>query len=321
MSRGLLWGLPPIPAKPLTRHHEIVVDHLRGSSNDPTGTTLESVVASRRLSSAPDIPPADDLARVELFGLPFVDAGSVEVIADHLLRTAGNVGGSLAPLVVTPNVDFLVNLGRPGGDEVRSSIRRARWILPDGQPIVIASRLLRRPLSARLAGSSLFAVLWPRLADAGDPVLVVASSEEVARRLRAEHPGATIVVAPRLPADESEAFTSFARSSLSAVGADTPRFVISCIGHPRDLRLLSAILALWDGEEGTVPIAIGCGGAAEMHVGLRRRAPEWVQRMGMEWFFRFCQEPRRLFRRYFLDGLRFVPLVLSEARRLRRDER
>jgi N-acetylglucosaminyldiphosphoundecaprenol N-acetyl-beta-D-mannosaminyltransferase len=298
-----------------------VVEISPGSMKGSAADTVTSVAVPQHPGNSPEILPSDGLARVELFDLAFVDAPSVEVIASHLLAAAGSASAGAAPLVVTPNVDFLVNLDRQGGDEVRNLLGRARWILPDGQPIVAASRLLGRPLSARLAGSTLFAVLWPQLVRDGASVLVVASTEEVARRLRVEHESATVVVAPRLAADDSDGVDAFAASCLSLVGPDAPRFVISCIGHPRDLRLLTAILDRWDERRGPLPIAFGCGAAAEMYVGLRRRAPRWMQAIGMEWFFRFCQEPRRLFRRYFVDGVRFLPMVLAEARRARTGRR
>ena len=58
-----------------------------------------------------------------------------------------------------------------------------------------------------------------------------------------------------------------------------------------------------------------------MLLGLKKQAPRWVQRAGLEWFFRFVQEPRRLFRRYFIDDVAFFPLVWREWRRVRRAAR
>ena len=61
-----------------------------------------------------------------------------------------------------------------------------------------------------------------------------------------------------------------------------------------------------------VNIAIGVGGAFEVTAGLIKRAPSWMQRSGLEWFYRFSQEPRRLFRRYFVEAPRFIPLIVMQ---------
>ncbi|MBX2894998.1 MAG: WecB/TagA/CpsF family glycosyltransferase [Cyclobacteriaceae bacterium] len=61
-----------------------------------------------------------------------------------------------------------------------------------------------------------------------------------------------------------------------------------------------------------VNIAIGVGGAFEVTAGLIKRAPGWMQRSGLEWFFRFLQEPRRLFKRYFVEAPQFIPLLFLQ---------
>ena len=61
-----------------------------------------------------------------------------------------------------------------------------------------------------------------------------------------------------------------------------------------------------------VPFAMGVGGSFDVMAGMVRRAPRWMQRAGLEWFYRFLQEPRRMFRRYFLEDTRFFWLLLKE---------
>ncbi len=59
-------------------------------------------------------------------------------------------------------------------------------------------------------------------------------------------------------------------------------------------------------------MAIGIGGAFEVAAGMIRRAPLWMQKSGLEWFFRFLQEPKRMFKRYFVEAPVFIPLVLKQ---------
>ena len=60
-----------------------------------------------------------------------------------------------------------------------------------------------------------------------------------------------------------------------------------------------------------VPYAMGVGGTFDAVTGKVKRAPRWMQRTGLEWFYRFIQEPRRMFRRYFVTDMAFVGMLLS----------
>ena len=61
-----------------------------------------------------------------------------------------------------------------------------------------------------------------------------------------------------------------------------------------------------------IPVVAGIGAAFDFHSGNLSRAPMWVQKIKMEWFYRFCQEPTRLFERYFIGGFSFLFSVLSQ---------
>ena len=58
-------------------------------------------------------------------------------------------------------------------------------------------------------------------------------------------------------------------------------------------------------------LMIGVGAAFDYESGNIKRAPMWMQKSGLEWFFRFAQEPKRLFKRYFVDDMQIFPLVLK----------
>ena len=60
------------------------------------------------------------------------------------------------------------------------------------------------------------------------------------------------------------------------------------------------------------PVLIGVGAAFDFHAGLKRQAPRWMQRSGLEWLFRLATEPRRLWRRYLVNNPAFVWLTLLQ---------
>lgn len=260
-----------------------------------------------------------------MFGLRFTDEASVTPIADAVMADLAGRGdpdpASPPGLrgVVTPNVDIVVQLDAHPTPAVAAVYRDARFVLPDGQPLVLLSRLLDTPLRARLTGSDLFAELWARVVAAQLPVLVVAASEELRGRFVAEHPGATVVVAPQLDPTGGAELARFVRDLLGPHLGEVP-LVLLGLGHPRDALMMSEIVVA-SGGPSEAPFVCCLGGSAEMYFGLRRRAPEWVQRSSLEWLFRLVQEPRRLAHRYLVRDRRFFALAFGELRAARRRRR
>ena len=65
------------------------------------------------------------------------------------------------------------------------------------------------------------------------------------------------------------------------------------------------------------PVMVGVGAAFDFHAGLKRQAPRWVGRIGMEWFYRLCTEPRRLWKRYLVNNPKFCWFMLLQSLGLR----
>ena len=259
----------------------------------------------------------DGLARVELFGLDFVDDTSIERVADLVLeRTPAEVEGH--PVVVTPNTDLLLQVQSTPDTRIREFFSKAWCVLPDGQPIVWASRLLGAPLRFRLTGSDLFAHLWPRLVRASVPVFVLAPSAAVASGLEASNPAAATLVAPMIDLAVRSDLVELATQCVAEITAIVAQVVILSLGHPKDVMIADEILQQLEATSTALPFILCLGGSAEMYLGIRKRAPHWVQRCSAEWLYRFAQEPRRLFHRYFVRDIGFIPLVWREYRAKRR---
>lgn len=257
----------------------------------------------------------DALERAALFGLEFVDAASVDEVIEVLLEASTRPcpDHDRPPVVITPNVDHLVRRSRGLDASAVELAERARYVLPDGAPIVWASHLLGQPLQARLAGSDLVASFWPRIVLDRRRAFVVASSKEIARAVQADAPTVTSVEAPILGAPGTPPFDEFVDLCVDVAAAHGSEFVFVTIGHPKQNDVIREILARWPADR-PIPTFLAVGASFEMYLGLVKRAPNFVQRIGMEWFFRFVQEPRRLFRRYFIDDVAFFALVFREWR-------
>jgi N-acetylglucosaminyldiphosphoundecaprenol N-acetyl-beta-D-mannosaminyltransferase len=222
------------------------------------------------------------------------------------------------PLVVTPNVDQIVRFSRPENSALLAAARRARYALPDGQPIVWSSRLAGRPLSQRLTGSTLFPLLWNQLIREGAPTVLVAPSDDVAEGLRAEHPAAVTIVPPFFETTDEHTLKGVVEDCVTEVRGVGARHLFVGIGFPKQEKVALGVLQAFEDLDEKAPVVLLVGAALSMHLGLERRAPAWVQRLGVEFLFRFVQEPRRLFRRYFVTDLAFLPIMVREVCAARR---
>ncbi len=266
------------------------------------------------------------LDRQQVFGLDFVvnDDPAHTRVVDALLAhcpssCAGDaLGDDLLPLVVTPNVGLLVKLRRDDWAEDLESFRRAAFVVADGAPVVAVANRLDRHLGVRTPGSDLFPLIWRRARNDELPVTVVAPTDIVAKRLHEEHPDARVLVAPRFDPDDEVALAAFADEvgTLTRLGDAAPVAIFS-IGNPVQTRLARLLLDSWP-TSAPKPLVCCFGASAELYLGIVPRAPEWFQRHGMEWVYRFGKEPKRLFRRYFVDDVAFLRIAFDEYRKTRR---
>jgi N-acetylglucosaminyldiphosphoundecaprenol N-acetyl-beta-D-mannosaminyltransferase len=311
-------------AGPLIRDADRAVDDM-GLVGPSARRTLGTATPARTIGSV--VIPAYDEAKViaqraqtrRLFGLEFVDDVSVDATVERLLGPQASE--EREPIVFTPNVDTVVRLGELEPSGVAHRLRNARYILPDGQPIVWASRLLKQPLRSRLAGSDLVPPLWRRIVAEGRTAMVVASCEEVAESLRSEFPSLAVYVPELFDAADPVALADVVHATADVLDSADPEFVFLGISYPKQQLLAFALIDRLRQQGRRVPVFMCIGGAFDMYVGRTPRAPAWVQRAGAEWFFRFLLEPRRLFHRYFVEDVRFLSIVGRELLAARADRR
>ena len=205
---------------------------------------------------------------------------------------------------VVVNVDKLVKASRDA--ELRQIINDCALINVDGMPVVWASRLLGKPLKARVAGVDLFEALMQRASAKNWRVFLLGAREEVVSGVKSiyetKYPG--LVVAGYRngywKADEEAAVVE----QVKAAQAD---LLFVAISSPKKEQFLGQYQA-----EMKIPFAMGVGGTFDVAVGRVKRAPLWMQNNGLEWFYRFLQEPRRMFKRYFVDDMAFFWLLVKE---------
>ncbi|HTR70953.1 MAG TPA: WecB/TagA/CpsF family glycosyltransferase [Mycobacteriales bacterium] len=187
------------------------------------------------------------------------------------------------------------------------SVTGADMVLADGQSVVWASRILRRPLPERVAGIDLFVDLLAAAERIGVGVYFLGATDEVLdrmlERVRADYPALSISGAHNGYFDLATEGAGVAEE-IKRTGA---RMLFVGMTSPRK----EIFLAEHGDATGTV-LRHGVGGSFDVLAGLTKRAPAWVQRVGLEWLYRLLQEPRRLFRRYAVTNTVYIGLVAHE---------
>ncbi len=182
-------------------------------------------------------------------------------------------------------------------------VDRAALIVADGQPLIWCSHWLGRALPERVTGLHLVDAICERAAREGKRVYLLGATEDVvakaAQRLRARF--------VNLQVDFANGYFTKAEAPMRAdhIRASGAKILFVGMGVPRQENFLEE---QWDRLG--VGMAIGVGGSFDVLAGLRRGAPTWVEKLGIEWVFRLIQEPRRLFLRYLVTNTQFVWLIL-----------
>jgi N-acetylglucosaminyldiphosphoundecaprenol N-acetyl-beta-D-mannosaminyltransferase len=215
--------------------------------------------------------------------------------------------------VTTVNLDFVSNAVTDV--DLLKLLQRAALNIPDGMPIVWGAKALGSPLRARVTGVNLVDSLARRAA-AGDITMYLFGAapgvaEEAARRLRVRHPGATVMHGTSGPHFSN--VEDMDPALLVEIRRARPDVLCVALGNPKQEWWIEHY-----GPELDVPVLIGVGGTFDLIVGRRRRAPDWLQRSGLEWLARTVQEPVRLGPRYLRDAIVCFPRFAAQLWQQRR---
>jgi N-acetylglucosaminyldiphosphoundecaprenol N-acetyl-beta-D-mannosaminyltransferase len=189
---------------------------------------------------------------------------------------------------------------------LQSFVDAAAISVADGQPLVWYSRLKKNRLPERVTGVDLVERLCADSVRHGWGVYFLGARDavvrETARRMTERHPGLTVSGLADGYFGPEEASKRALRIRESGA-----RILIVGMGVPRQENFLQDH---W--EQLGVNLAVPVGGSFEVLAGRKKRAPAMIQRIGLEWMFRLCQEPGRLWKRYLTTNTRFLFLVIGE---------
>lgn len=211
--------------------------------------------------------------------------------------------------VLTPNVDHVVKVQ---SDKLFKEIYdNASLVLADGMPLIWASKLLKKPLKEKVSGSDIFPLICEKAASNNLKVYFLGGEKGVAKKASANlkkiYPQLKVVEA-YCPPFGFEKDSNEVQAIIDSIDSKKPDIVFVGLGAPKQEKWIYENIDIMDVKA----VYLGIGASFDFIAGTKQRSPSIISNVGLEWFWRFCQEPRRLFKRYFIEDSQFILLVIKE---------
>lgn len=220
-----------------------------------------------------------------------------EVLDEHVSnRTPG--------YMMSLNLDILIRADKD--PEFHAALEGANLILMDSAPLMKIARNRGVHCVEKLSGSDLMPRICEFAASKGYSCAIVGGMpgvpEKAAAALSAQYPGLIFKgsISPEYGFEKDSAKLEMLLSQVAALKAD---ILFLCLGEPKSGLLTKHYL-----DDFGVSFVFNVGAAVDFAAGNVDRAPKWMQDHSLEWFYRFMKEPKRLFRRYFVDSWHFLSI-------------
>ena len=229
-------------------------------------------------------------------------------MCEVLERAESMIALGLPSQIITANVDQLVGNRKDQG--LQAVYRQAALVVADGVPLLWAARFLKTPLRERVNGTDLMERICALAARKGFSVFLFGgpqgTADLAAGCLKARFPGLRIAGSyfPFYGFENQPAETEKIRCLLKET---KPAILFVSLGYPKGVG--------WIGQNqaaGGIPLAVEVGSSFKYIAGEMRRAPRWMQKRGLEWFWRLVHEPGRLWKRYLIRDLIFFYYLLRQ---------
>ena len=234
--------------------------------------------------------------RLNILGVG-VDTLNMSQATDFLMNAMETDG---LTSVYTPNSEIILHAYKnPDYAEV---LNRAGLVTPDGIGVVYASKILKRPLPQRVSGFDLANELLKKAAPLGKTLYLFGGkpgiAEKASEKIKELYPGINIVgISDGYFDEEKEA------KIIADINEKHPDILFVCLGFPKQERWIDAHSDL------NAKVAMGIGGSLDVFAGEVKRAPEFFQKFGLEWFYRLIKQPSRFIRMLALPKFGFTVLL------------
>ena len=206
-------------------------------------------------------------------------------------------------VLVTPNLDHLIKLQK---DRVfYDAYQRAEWVVCDSRILYFLSKLLKRSFPEAIPGSSFFTAFYEYHRD--DPnckIFLLGAREGIAQKALEkinERMGKSIIVGAHSPSFGFEKHEDECEELVRIVNESGANVVLVGVGAPKQEKWIMK----WKEKMPSVDLWMALGATIDFEAGTLQRAPLIYRKLGLEWLYRFFKEPKRLFKRYFVDDMKF----------------
>lgn len=207
--------------------------------------------------------------------------------------------------IVAINVDVVVKI--ENDSYLKEITDHADMVLVDGKPLEWIAKWHKRPIKAKISGSDLVPILCERAVEKGYSIFIIGGKEGIAKKaqqnLERDLPGIRIVgtYAPPFGFEKDD----YELEKINSVIFEAnPDLLIACFGCPKQEKWIYENYQKYDAK-----VSVCAGATVDFLAGNVNRAPKWMSDHGLEWFYRFLQEPKRMFKRYFIDDVKILKLI------------
>lgn len=216
-------------------------------------------------------------------------------------------------VVFTPNVDHLMKLQHD--QEFMVAYQQADYRVCDSQVLMYASKFLGKPIKAKISGSDLFPMFCEHHKDnESTKIFLLGGAEGIAKQAQRrinDRIGRNIIVAAHSPSFGFEKNQQECQFIIDLINRSPANVLVVGVGAPKQEIWISRYRALLP----KINIFLAVGAAIDFEAGNKPRAPKVMSDLGIEWLYRLLTEPRRLWKRYLIDDLPFITLVLKQKLR------
>lgn len=209
--------------------------------------------------------------------------------------------------IVAINVDVVMKIEKDS--YLKKIIDEADMTLVDGKPLIWISKWHKKPVKAKVSGSDLVPELCKRAANKGYSIFIIGGKDGIAEQARVnlEKNYSVIKVvgtyAPPIGFEKDEKEVGRINKMISDVHPD---LLIVCFGCPKQEKWIYENYIKYDAK-----VSVCAGATVDFLAGNVNRAPKWMSDCGLEWFYRFLMEPKRMFKRYFIDDVKILSLIFK----------
>lgn len=213
--------------------------------------------------------------------------------------------------VITPNVDQIIRI--ESDKYFKKIYENAELLLTDGTPLVWISRWYKKPIKEKICGSDLVPDLCELAAQKGYSIFLLGAAEGVAAKaaenLKKNNSGLKVagVYSPPYGFEKDKNEIDKINKMLFASNAD---MLFVGMGVPKQ-----DIFIYENMNKYQIPMSFSIGATIDFEAGIQKRAPKWINRIGMEWLYRLVRDPKRMFKRYIINDMKIFKLAWRYRKR------